>query len=121
MKTKSLPEKPEQKHLDAIFRAWNHYGSGSEKRLLGAPEAERIYRELLQVAEEATDEKLVKEIECLRVKPGDVLVMRLTQPASLEHVEKLAHQMRLAEGKAAIKFVLLSHDLEPVAVQDGGA
>lgn len=43
-----LPEKPEKRHIDAIFSAWDHYGPGSYKRLLGTPEAQRIYAALIE-------------------------------------------------------------------------
>jgi len=59
------------------------------------------------------------EIKILRAfKPGDVVILRFTKPASLQRIKDTEARMKTIVETTGVKIVLLNDDLEVVPRED---
>jgi hypothetical protein len=68
-------------------------------------------------------QEFMRQMEVLRCKPGDVLVLRPTRPLSQANTRFYWEALRRFEEHSGVKVLLLPHEIEVTAVQEsnGGA
>jgi hypothetical protein len=62
--------------------------------------------------------ELSEKLDVLRVKAGDVLVLRMTERVPAEGIEQMRAECQVATDRLGVKFVILDERLEVVAVQE---